>query len=94
MAAARTGDATTVRDVITGQRGFLLRELRNLESLRRRPEVDRVAGLLLIAAGQHVDADLAFLDLAEEQLLGDETALAELTTPGVTNATDEDLATG
>jgi len=61
MAAARSGDASTVRAVITGQRGFLLRELRNLDTLRRRPDVDRVAGLLVTAASQHVNADLAFL---------------------------------
>jgi DNA-binding PadR family transcriptional regulator len=82
MAAARSANAGTVRDVITGQRGFLLRELRNLETLRRRPDVDRVAGLLLTAATQHVTADLAFLDLAEEDLLGDDAAaLAELAPP-------------
>lgn len=82
MAAARSGDAGTVRDVIAGQRGFLLRELRNLETLRRGPDVDRVARLLLTAATQHVAADLAFLDLAEEDLLGDDAAaLADLALP-------------
>lgn len=82
MAAARSGEESTVRAVITGQRTFLLRELRNLETLRRRPEVDRVAGLLVAAAAQHVNADLAFLELAEEQLLGaDAPPLAELTRP-------------
>lgn len=94
MAAARGGDAATVRAVITGQRGFLLRELRNLETLRRRPHVDRVAGLLVTAASQHVNADLAFLDLAEEQLLTDETALADLTTPAVASPAAEDKAVG
>lgn len=92
MAAARSGNADTVREVITGQRGFLLRELRNLETLRRRPDVDRVAALLVTAAGQHVDADLAFLDLAEEQLLGDEAALAELAEPVVTRQAGEGRA--
>lgn len=81
MAAARSADAAVVRRVIAGQRAFLLRELRNLETLRRRPDVDRVAGLLVAAATQHVNADLTFLDLAEESLLGDETALAELAMP-------------
>lgn len=88
MAAARGGDASTVRAVITGQRGFLLRELRNLDTLRRGPDVDRVAGLLVTAASQHVNADLAFLDLAEEELLTDETALAELARPPVTTVED------
>jgi DNA-binding PadR family transcriptional regulator len=84
MAAARGRDPDTVRGVITGQRGFLLRELRNLETLRRRPDVDRVAGLLLTAATQHVNADLEFLELAEEELLGDgAAALAELTGPAI-----------
>jgi DNA-binding PadR family transcriptional regulator len=82
MAAARGRDPDTVRAVITGQRAFLLRELRNLQTLRRRPDVDRVAGLLIAAATQHVNADLAFLDLAEEDLLGDDgAALAELAGP-------------
>jgi len=41
-----------------------------------------VAGLLLTAATQHVTADLAFFDLAEEDLLsGDAAALAELAQP-------------
>jgi DNA-binding PadR family transcriptional regulator len=89
MAAARSGDAGTVRDVIAGQRGFLLRELRNLETLRRGPDVDRVARLLVIAATQHVSADLTFLDLAEEQLLGaDAEALAELARPALPRPTD------
>ncbi len=95
MAAARSGNHTTVHEVITGQRGFLLRELRNLETLRRRPDVDRVARLLLVAATQHVTADLTFLDLAEEQLLGEHAPpLAELTdTSGVSSA-GEETATG
>ena len=92
MAAARSGDAATVREVITGQRGFLLRELRNLETLRRRPDVDRVAGLLVTAAAQHVNADLAFLDLVEEQLLTDDTALAELAAPTLTRSAEADEA--
>ena len=93
MAAARSANAATVRDVITGQRGFLLRELRNLETLRRGPDVDRVARLLLTAATQHVTADLAFLDLAEEDLLADgAAALAELAQP-TTERIDQDEAT-
>jgi DNA-binding PadR family transcriptional regulator len=94
MAAARSGNADTVREVIAGQRGFLLRELRNLETLRRRPDVDLLAGLLVTAAGQHVDADLAFLDLAEEQLLADDSVLAELTSPAVVSPAEEDKAVG
>jgi DNA-binding PadR family transcriptional regulator len=95
MAAARSGDAETVRAVITGQRGFLLRELRNLETLRRRPGVDRVAGLLVTAATQHVGADLTFLDMAEEQLLSDDAALTDLARPTLPRPDDtQATATG
>ena len=84
MAAARSRNPETVQSAITAQRDILLRELRNLETLRRRPNVDRVAGLLVAAATQHVNADLAFLDLAEEELLADGgAALAALTRPAV-----------
>lgn len=92
MAAARSGSAGTVREVITAQRGFLLRELRNLETLRRRPDVDRVAALLVTAASEHVNADLAFLDLAEEELLGDESALADLAAPPVVRVAADDTS--
>lgn len=89
MAAARGGDPGTVRDVITAQRTFLLRELRNLETLRRRPGVDRVAALLLVAATQHVSADLTFLDVAEQDLLGDGgPGLAGLAMPAAPRETD------
>lgn len=89
MAAARSRDPSLVRAVITAQRGFLLLELRNLETLRRRPDVDRVAGLLVAAATQHVNADLVFLDLAEEELLADGgAALATLTRPAVPRPSD------
>lgn len=84
MAAARSREPDVVRGVITAQRGFLLHELRNLEDLRRRPDLDRVAALLVAAAAQHVNADLAFLDLAEEELLADGgSALAALAGPAV-----------
>lgn len=88
MAAARGGDQEVVRSVISGQRTFLLRELRNLSTLRGRPDVDRVARLLIAAATQHVHADLAFLDLAEDDLTGCESTLADLTVP-VTSAAEK-----
>ncbi|WNM42675.1 PadR family transcriptional regulator [Micromonospora halotolerans] len=69
-AAARSGEATTVRTVLTNQRGHLMRELRNLDGLRRRSE-DPVVRLLLSAAARHVEADLAFVDDAESALLAD-----------------------
>jgi DNA-binding PadR family transcriptional regulator len=69
MAAARGRDRDVVRSVISTQRAFLLRELRNLEQLRRDRTEDQVVALLLAAATRHVAADLAFLDDAEETLL-------------------------
>ncbi|WBB66432.1 PadR family transcriptional regulator [Micromonospora sp. WMMD812] len=69
-AAARSGSAATVRAVLSNQRGHLLRELRNLDGLRRKAD-DPVVGLLLAAAGRHVEADLAFVDDAESVLLSD-----------------------
>jgi DNA-binding PadR family transcriptional regulator len=69
MAAARTGDPATVASVIENQRAFLLRELRNLETLRGGHAGDAVVTLLLAAAARHVAADLAFLDDAESTLL-------------------------
>jgi hypothetical protein len=44
------------------------------------------------AATQHVDADLAFLDLAEEELLGDPAALAALAEPVVSGSGDGSAA--
>ncbi|WP_192579889.1 PadR family transcriptional regulator [Micromonospora sp. AMSO31t] len=69
-AAARSGEAAVVRTVLANQRAHLLRELRNLDTLRRRSE-DPVVRLLLAAAARHVEADLAFVDDAESALLAD-----------------------
>jgi DNA-binding PadR family transcriptional regulator len=81
MAAAHTRDPVVVRAVITTQRAFLLRELHNLEQLRRERIGDLVVGLLLAAAARHVGADLAFLDDTEETLLsGGGAGLARLPT--------------
>jgi DNA-binding PadR family transcriptional regulator len=74
MAAAQTRNADTVRHVVTTQRAFLLRELRNLEQLRQEQRADLVVALLLAAAARHVTADLSFLDDAEEALLRDGAA--------------------
>ncbi|GGM87358.1 hypothetical protein ACFFX1_05810 [Dactylosporangium sucinum] len=71
MAAAHSRTPDVVRRVISTQRGFLLRELRNLEVLRRDHDNDPVVGLLLAAAVRHVTADLTFLDDAEQTLLSD-----------------------
>jgi DNA-binding PadR family transcriptional regulator len=70
IAAARSGSPEVVRAVLSNQRGHLLRELRNLDGLRR-GATDRVVGMLLSAATRHVEADLAFVDDAEAALLGD-----------------------
>ncbi|MEH0973158.1 PadR family transcriptional regulator [Micromonospora sp. CPCC 205546] len=77
-AAARSGEPATVRTVLGNQRGHLMRELRNLDGLRRAAD-DPVVGLLLSAAARHVEADLAFVDDAEAVLLADgAAALARL----------------
>jgi DNA-binding PadR family transcriptional regulator len=82
MAAARGGNPALVRRVIGTQRSYLLRELRNLETLRREPNLDPVAGLLLTAAALHVGADLTLLDRAENDLMaGDGAALPALARP-------------
>ncbi|MET7397704.1 helix-turn-helix transcriptional regulator [Dactylosporangium sp. NPDC005572] len=73
-AAARSADADVVLQVLGRQRAHLLRELRNLDGLRRRAE-DPVVRLLLSAAVRHVEADLAFLDDADRALLQTEGAL-------------------
>jgi len=86
MAAARTGSASIVGDVIATQRLHLLRELRNLEQLRRDPAHDVVVKLLLAAAARHVTADLSFLDDTETALLGDSGALAALRSPAHTTS--------
>ncbi|WP_433080106.1 PadR family transcriptional regulator [Dactylosporangium sp. CA-052675] len=67
-AAARSGDADTVKTVLSQQRTYLMRELRNLDGLRRRAE-DPVVALLLSAAARHVEADLAFVEDADRALL-------------------------
>jgi DNA-binding PadR family transcriptional regulator len=69
-AAARSGSAGTVRTVVTNQRGAFLRELRNLDALRREA-TDPMVRQLLAAAARHVTADLAFLDDVETELLAD-----------------------
>jgi DNA-binding PadR family transcriptional regulator len=71
MSAANTGDAKIVTRVVANQRAFLMRELRNLETLRGQPRDDTVVTLLLTAAARHVSADLAFLDDVEQTLLLD-----------------------
>jgi DNA-binding PadR family transcriptional regulator len=76
-AAARSGDPGTVRTVLGQQRTYLLRELRNLDGLRRKA-ADPVVGLLLSAASRHVEADLAFVDDAEQALLRDPATIAGL----------------
>ncbi|WP_433051276.1 PadR family transcriptional regulator [Dactylosporangium sp. CS-033363] len=74
-AAARSGDAGTVKTVLSQQRTYLMRELRNLDGLRRKAE-DPVVALLLSAATRHVEADLSFVDDADRALLRTPGALA------------------
>ncbi|WP_203927107.1 PadR family transcriptional regulator [Virgisporangium ochraceum] len=75
-AAARSGSADTVRAVLGHQRGLLLRELRNLQTLRRE-QSDPVVALLLSAAARHVEADLLFIEDADGALLRDGGAALE-----------------
>jgi DNA-binding PadR family transcriptional regulator len=73
MAAAHTREPSVLRSLISAQRAYLLREMRNLERAKR--QADPVVSLLLAAAVRHIGADLAFLDDVEEQLLSDGAAL-------------------
>jgi len=73
LAAARTREPAVLTSLITIQRAYLLRELRNLESSKR--DADLMVSLLLAAAIRHISADLAFLDDVEEQLLSGGAAL-------------------
>lgn len=68
MAAVHSGRMTTVSTVLNNQRALLLRELRNLATLRREHADDLVVSLLLSAAERHIKADLSFVDDAEETL--------------------------
>jgi len=68
MAAVHSGRTATVNTVLANQRTLLLRELRNLATLRRDHADDLVVSLLLSAAERHITADLSFLDDAEETL--------------------------
>jgi DNA-binding PadR family transcriptional regulator len=84
MAAAHSRDPEVVRTVVATQRGYLVREVSNLNEMAR--DADVVVGLLLSAAGRHLSADLAFLDDVEARLLGNGGAmLAELTPPRPTS---------
>jgi len=89
MAAAQSGDAEVIRQVLRVQRAFLLRELRNLEGMRAERSADPVVSLLLAAAARHVGADLQFLDDAEQVLLSDGGAAK---VPGSTRAEREPRA--
>jgi len=86
VAAARTRDALVVEQVVARQRAFLLRELRNLQELRREPGTELMVGLLLAAAARHVEADLAFLDEALETLVAD-AAQPTTTRPSTVDST-------
>jgi hypothetical protein len=57
-----------VNTVLNNQRMLLLRELRNLATLRRDHADDLVVSLLLSAAERQITADMSFLDDAEETL--------------------------
>ena len=79
-AAARSGSMTAIQGVLGKQRAHLLRELRNLDGLRR-DAVDPVVALLLAAAIRHVEADLAFVEDAEAALLAEGGAVVASLAP-------------
>jgi len=79
MAAAQIGDAEALRQVLSGQRGYLLRELRSLADARTALAAGAEPGgspagpspvvdLLLTAAELHARADLGVVDAAEQGL--------------------------
>lgn len=89
-AAARSGSPSIIRGVLAKQRAHLLRELRDLDGLRR-DAADLVVALLLAAAIRHVEADLAFVEDAEAALLAEGGAvLASLAGLGDDASRDDD----
>lgn len=94
VAAAKTRSAPVIEQVVARQRAFLLRELRNLQELRRQAGTELMVGLLLAAAARHVNADLAFLDEALETLVADapQPQAVRASTMEAARAADEDGA--
>ncbi|GAA2352337.1 PadR family transcriptional regulator [Dactylosporangium salmoneum] len=90
-AAARSGDPETVRTVLAQQRTYLMRELRNLDGLRRKA-TDPVVTLLLSAASRHVEADLSFVEDADRALLRTEGVLPVVAARSVSAPSVGDLS--
>ena len=99
MAVAQMGDAAALRQVLSGQRAHLLRELRSLADARAHlapglppagssPVVD----LLLTAAELHARADLGVVDAAEQGLRPE--VLEALQGTGASQQAGEDPAEG
>jgi len=68
MAAARSGDQTTLTGVLDRQRAYLLRELHGLAKARGLAGDTSVESLLITAAELHVRADLGIVDAAEQTI--------------------------
>lgn len=68
VAAARTGRRDVLDEVLTTQRGHLMREIHNLTTLERTHREDPVVSLLITNARLHVEADLHLIESAEHSL--------------------------
>ncbi len=79
LAATHLDDGGTVAAVIGRQRAYLLRQLRAVTQDRHDPATDAVAVLVGAAAEMHLRADLALLDVAEEQFTPGSRAVVQPT---------------
>lgn len=68
VAATRTGQRDVLDEVLTTQRGHLMREIHNLTQLEREHREDPVVSLLITNARLHVEADLHLIESAENSL--------------------------
>ena len=66
IAAARSGDPSTLAGVLQRQRTHLLRELHGLGKARALVDSTSVESLLITAAELHIRADLGIVDAAEQ----------------------------
>ena len=99
MAAAQMGDAAALRQVLSRQRAYLLRELRSLADARTQlaPGIppagpSPVVDLLLTAAELHARADLGVVDAAEQGLRPE--VLETLRGPGASQVAGDGPAEG
>jgi len=67
LAAAHVGDPAALTAVLSRQRAYLLGQLRAVTQDRHEPGADPIAVLVATAAELHLHADLALLDVADQQ---------------------------